>query len=475
MQPKHDNTFCWYPFHMLALKEWRQGQGIINAAPCCNSLRPETLDPLNIKQRLKTEKLTAEEIFHGETMSEIRQYMLEGKRHPACNTCWRIEDRAENNDAYSYRIMSSEPGRLQGYEINQERISDPQLQTIDFAFGENCNLRCRMCSPGLSNKLRLDYQYFYENKLDSAGINGFDYELEHDAIRKKAEELGIVLSKTVDEIDYDLKYSSTETVHWDGGKQWQNILDNIHNLKHIKATGGETLVSKPFEEFLDTAIERGVAKNIYLEFHTNGTKFTNSMIEKLLQFEALHLNFSIDSVGKNYEYIRYPMLFDKVDNSIRNLLQKTHGKLASCGIMPFIKNFSFNVVLTALNAHYMKDLHKYQETLYAEYGRWPEYCTFYVDLLWPENKFTNVQFLTPAIKKDLIAQYTEIQDSIDLHHGVQIDTAVNFLKEWCDYEPTEQDRLNMLREVTVFDMSRNQSYRDYLHPDIIEYLETPRG
>jgi hypothetical protein len=32
----------------------------------------------------------------------------------------------------------------------------------------------------------------------------------------------------------------------------------------------------------------------------------------------------------------------------------------------------------------------------------------------------------------------------------------------------------MLKEVTAFDKSRNQTYNDYLHADIIEFLETPR-
>jgi hypothetical protein len=45
--------------------------------------------------------------------------------------------------------------------------------------------------------------------------------------------------------------------------------------------------------------------------------------------------------------------------------------------------------------------------------------------------------------------------------------------EILDYTPTEQDRLDMLREITLFDKSRNQCYNDYLHPDIIEFLETP--
>lgn len=449
---------------MLALKEWHVDHGIINASPCCNSIRPHTPDPLNIRERLSKEKLTAKEIFFGEEMSNIRQAMLEGKRHSACETCWRIEDRSP--DSNSYRIMSAEPGRLQDMDYNQDYIENPRLTTIDFAFGENCNLRCRMCMPGLSNKLRLDLKYFVDNKIDTTGMQQYDY------VNEWKDRGG---EKEMLRHDIYLREDSQNKVHhWqNNGAQWSDILDNIHELTHIKATGGETLVSKPFEEFLDTAIERGVAQNIYMEFHTNATKFNTTMIEKLLHFEALHLNLSIDSIGKNYEYIRYPMLWDKLDNSLKNLLTKTHGKFASCKIMPFIKNLSINVVLSSLNAHHLRELLDYFNNLYCEYGKWPEQATFYVDLLWPEEKFINIQFLPKEVKYKLIEDYNKLGDDYP-NIAVFMDTAINFLNEWKDYEPTEQDRQNMLREITAFDLSRNQNYRDFLHTDVIQFLENER-
>lgn len=84
MKPEVDNTFCWYPFTLLALKEWHKDWGIVNASPCCNSIRPETPDPLNIKPKLKSspDSIMPYDIFHGEEMESIRQAMREGHRHP---------------------------------------------------------------------------------------------------------------------------------------------------------------------------------------------------------------------------------------------------------------------------------------------------------------------------------------------------------------------------------------------------------
>ena len=452
MKPEKDNTFCWYPFTLLALKEWRYDKGIVNASPCCNSIRPETPDPLNIKSKIQENpnSIMPTDIFHGEEMESIRQAMREGRKHPACNTCWKMEERGNGR---SYRFHSSPSGIDSKHEDNQDLIANPQLRSIDFAFGENCNLRCRMCAPGLSNKLRIDLQYFLENGLDTSGLGWFDYRTElHDG-------------RTVEDIKENHEWfkpdSSTSVYNWADNEQWQNILDNIHTLNHIKATGGETTISKPFLQFLDTAVERGVSQNIMLEFHTNATKFTNELLDKMDQFGGLHLNLSIDSVDKNYEYCRYPMLWNKLDSSLRRLLNRRNKNL---------RNFSFNPVMSVLNVHYLPRLLEYQQSLVDEYTHM-NYSSFWVDLLWPEYKYINVKFLSPEVKQELIDELSMMQSE---NINVQIDQSVDFLRAWQHYEPTEQERLNMLREITVFDKSRNQTFHDYLHPDIVKFLETPR-
>ena len=70
----------------------------------------------------------------------------------------------------SYRLRSAETN-----DIPNINLLEPKLQVIDFRFGEDCNLRCRMCEPGSSNKLRIDYKYFANNKIDTTGIQYFDW------------------------------------------------------------------------------------------------------------------------------------------------------------------------------------------------------------------------------------------------------------------------------------------------------------
>lgn len=488
MKPTKDNTFCWFPFSLLALKSWHKDIGITKAAPCCNSIRPETPDPLNHLSEIVSnpDTITANEIFHGKTMREIREYALSNRKHPACTTCWKMEENGNGDEVYSYRLDSSPPGLLTvtDEDILQDMIDNPKLSSIDFAFGENCNLRCRMCAPGLSNKLRLDYTYFVENNIDTSGIIGFDWKQRRKEIIEESTKFGLELS-TPNELTLDEQREKDqelfpggeyEVYNWRDGNQWKDILDNIHDLRHIKATGGETLMSKPFIEFLDRAIETGAAENIFLEFHTNATKFSNENIEKLKKFNGLTLNCSIDSYGKNYEYIRYPMKFPVLEKSLRNILESVKDVNHKHTPNGFIKNFSFNVVLSALNAHYLEDLVEFHYGLHKEYSlKSNEYSVFFVDLLWPEDKFINVKFLPKNIKLDLIEKFKNIRDKYNEHmyYNTNMTSAINILEQNLDLEITEQHRLDMLREIKVFDMSRDQCYNEYIHPDIIEFLETP--
>lgn len=454
MEPKKDNTFCYFPFHQLALKSWVKGQGIFNVAPCCNSVRPEHIDPLNTAHYfVGDEKPTASQLFHSPEMQDLRAAMLRGDRHPACQVCWKMEDRNPDNPS-SYRFFSTPSADMD--------IDEPQLRTIDFMFGEECNLRCRMCMPGLSNKLRHDYRYFHKNNVDVTGIAGFERRLP-----ESGEEWYI---------DDD---SHKKVNHFDEGPQWQDILDNITHLREIKATGGETTLTKPFIQFLDRAIETGANEKIKMSFHTNATKFTNELIGKLKTFKKLSLECSIDSVGKNYEYIRYPMKWEKLDKSINNFLSKTIDR------PDLISNFNFTVVLSSLNAFHLIDLIEYHRSLWQEYKHVTNYV-FYIDMLHPENKFINVKFLTPELKYDILEQLTEaaktsyLETRIDGkdYHSYQllnIQAAIDFIDQHKDTMPTEQNRLNMLREITVFDQSRDQDYHDYLDPRIVRYLETPLG
>jgi MoaA/NifB/PqqE/SkfB family radical SAM enzyme len=379
-------------------------------------------------------------------MASKRESMLTGEKHPACQTCWKIEE----GGGTSYRLYSKPDDTLDDDDNDgidfSSMVENPELVCIDFGFGENCNLRCRMCQPGLSNKLRKDYRYFILNDLNTTGIVGFDY--------------------NTDPIDDDMwreTDSEHEVFYWpDDSFQWKSIMDNIHTLRKIRATGGETTISKPFIEFLDKAIEKDVAKQISLDFHTNATKFTDELIDKLLQFRGMYLHFSIDSFGKNYEYIRYPMTWKALDASVLNLLDKTSESTAPVKIQ-------FTIVISALNAFNIAEIYQYYAQLRKKYY-WVTF-DFWIDFLWPEEKFINIKFLSRELKHELIDY---LKDTFDYTRtSAQYSHIISFLETNLSLEITDKHRQDMLREIRLFDKSRKQNYRDYLDPRVCTFLETP--
>jgi len=430
MKPEKDNTFCYYPFYQIALKKW-DDSGFIDAAPCCNAIRPENDDPLDLNNKLK--KLTHDDVFNSDIMKEVRSNMLRGERHTACTTCWKMEDKGMP----SYRLHSDVD-----YEITTDHLHNPRLTCIDFSFGDNCNLRCRMCQPGLSNKLRIDYKYFLKNNLDSSGIDGFELDVDNDH-RKKWKEKG----------------SEHKVISWPTkSMQWDYILDNVDKLTQIKAAGGETTITEPFLQFINKCIEVDHAKNMNLHFHTNATKFTDDLLDKLIQFKGLDLNFSIDSFGKNYEYIRYPMKWEALDKSIRNFFEKTKNE-------PIKVKIQFTNVLSSLNAFNIYELYDYWKQINRDYSHIK--LSFWIDFIWPEKKFINVKFLSKELKEELIEHYSTI--FIDYEYPIK--HIIQYLKNNLNLEITSEDRKNMLREIVIFDQVRNQNYRDYLDPRICNFLE----
>lgn len=450
MIPEINNTFCYYPFYQLALKKWDSESGIRNAAPCCNAIRPDTPDPLQIDDKLNAaisnnRLMLPTEIFYGAEMTELRESMLQGKKHPACSTCWKMEDKGNTN---SYRFHSKPVFN----KIDKNIQSNPVMRSIDLIMGENCNLRCRMCSPGLSNSLRKDYKIFSETKNTDANIipdfEWYTNNPERDKLWRAKD-------------SHNNSYAWVDNDH----PQWQAILDDIHNIRHIKATGGETTITKSWLEFLDYAIETGAAENIVLEFHTNATKFTDTLVDKFKHFEKIYINLSIDSIGKNYEYLRYPMKWPQLCKSLQNLFVKSAEQN--------IKNLtaSMNPIISALNIHYLKEISDWWiNDVYSICKSNDVACTIFPGVVYPDNRGISIKYLPIDMKQSLLTNIIKLQDSTIKE--VDLLTIILELSHCVNYRPSKDEKIKFFKEIRAFDTVRKQKYHDYCHAEISAYLDS---
>lgn len=421
-EPKLENTFCFYPFSELALKDWPSGHiGVVT--PCCNMLNMQVNDPMEIGEDNSDKSI--EQLWNHENLKQLRKDMLNGVKNPKCETCWKMEEETGT----SYRLHSK-----QNY-IDVD-INNPKLQIIDLSTGDSCNLRCQMCSPGTSNRLRIDARYFREHD--------FDYKWWNKDLPDKIYEPG----------------AENKTFH--GPKiespQWTELKENLGDIKIIKATGGETLASKAFVDLLDHAIETGDSKHISLNFTTNATKFSKPNLARFKHFERLQPTLSIDAVGKTYDYVRWGAKWTDVSNNIEKLITESDN----------IEQLHVNFVLTSYNVFSILETTEYFYNLKQKY-KVP--VNMHIDLVFPYGRPIDVQWLPQYLLQQAIKQAEQANAYAGHEFWLLFDKAISYMKQHCKEKENNEKIKAMYAETIMFDASRNRKYNDYLHKEISDYLD----
>ena len=429
-KPELNNTICMYAFAELALKQW-QGT-IINATPCCNMLTPGNKDPMAIEPDLKNKELSIDEIFNHENFQNLRTQMLNGEKPDACQACFKSE--ALYNT--SYRLSSA------GYidTIEQVDSDNSKIQILDLSTGDSCNLRCRMCHPGTSNQLRIDSKLFKKN--------GFDYNKNQPG--------------WWDTNDF-LEHGSENKAYFVPNiksNQWEDLKTHLSTVKIIKASGGETLMSRSFIDFLDYAIEYDYAKNIELHIHTNGTKFNNPMFDRFRKFKKIVPDFSIDGTDKIFEYIRYPAKFKEVEQNLHNFFSSD----VPTGY------FRVNFVLMSYNIHGIKDMIEWMLRFGKEANN---YVKLNIDLVSPPGRNIDIKWLPPEMISKVISSLEKYENYTNSACNIKIEKALNYMRECVKNYSYNENVLKKFKEETVqFDLIRNQSYRDYCYPELVQLLDS---
>lgn len=377
---------CPYPFMGIC------AQTTGSVVPCCHLRRKEI-----IQEGFKFDKLDLEEIFYGEKWTSLRQEFLDGKRPDLCNTCWEREDKG---------LRSPREDALKRYRYD---VDNPEITFADLKFSNECNLSCRMCSPGSSNQIdklvsnNESPAHLWKNKTREFDIHAFQSEAKVQSTKK--------------------------------------LIDN--GLETLKVTGGEPFVSKYFHEVLDYAIDTGAAKNLKIRLTTNATKFTKSLLEKLDNFKWIDYIISIDGYGKTYEYIRHPFTWEMLDKRIDQFLDFHENKT----------NFFARpeMLLMVYNALDYENLNTWWEEKRKRNG-----------ILGPLNVSPHVKTQGDELAVKILPKH--IKDNIKGPTNVQ-----EYINAYYDFE--DSDALIRLRDTVIFyDTHYNRKYKDYLHTDIVEFI-----
>lgn len=251
---KLPSTFCFNPWAHLEISS--QGE----FKPCCvykESIKDSDNQPYNINTH------SIEEVYRSDYLKSLRQQFVDGKTPSECSHCWF----KEQHGGKSNRHWSEDYLGLAAQCLHIENESTENLISLDIKLGNLCNFKCRVCSPQFSSRIADEHARHFNTSINLKKVN-----------------------------------SSSQ---WSENPQiWKNFNALSKQLINIDFYGGEPLLVKQHEVFLDYLIENNCADAIRLHYNSNGSVYPTQLFDKWKLFQQVDISFSIDNIGSRFELER---------------------------------------------------------------------------------------------------------------------------------------------------------------------------
>ena len=252
--------------------------------------------------------------------NEIRQSMLDGEQHPACNKCWN----QENAGFYSARqyINDKYPESLS--EITSAELIDDELHHADIRQGNICNMKCLSCNGSYSSLWRVE----------------------------EAKDWDWPVTNGVVEIANDDIY--------------ETIFSNIQNIKEFYFAGGEPLMNKVHWDIMEE-LDRQKRYDVKIVYNTNLLKLEykgKHVFDYWDKFTNWHAGISIDAVEERAEYVRTGTIWEKIEGNLTAIQARYHMK------------FGIDCTVSALNAAGLPDLFNFIRSNGITNYRWNNYVHY---------------------------------------------------------------------------------------------------
>jgi len=264
-----------------------------------------------------------------------RKQMLEGVRPEGCSYCWKVED-AKSDDPKGHmsdrHYRSSEWWNAPTFDEVTTNSFDYDVipRYVEVNFNQACNFKCMYCSPHLSTS--------WEEEVKKHG----GYKLAHMTHNnlQSLEEKGLM----------PLKVANRDNPYVEAFWQW--FPEIYRKLRVFRMTGGEPLMDKNTFKVLDYVNENPHGQ-LELSITSNmcppDQKLFDTFLTKVKAIEELRTyedkeNFnehsgnhwyvdkgfkhfwlfvSLDGFGKQAEYMRTGLEFERMLNNVRTFLRET--------------------------------------------------------------------------------------------------------------------------------------------------------
>ena len=294
-QKTGSKTFCILPWIHVATRP----NG--DARLCCGSNASQATNGIMDAGLVKKEngmpanfgKESLQSAWNNKYMRDVRKTMLEGKIPLSCFKCFEEESKG----IVSKRIWETYYWNEEKLEIDQlvkETTQDgevpPTIRYLDLRLGHTCNLKCVMCSPHDSSRWVQD----------------------HDQLIKSTESKIVLHQMSWDKNSFDNYW-------YEKPELWEEIFDQIPNIRQLYFAGGEPLMIKEHKNFLEEIIRRGYADNITVRYNSNGVLVDDNIIDIWSKFKEVRFAFSIDALEDRNHYIRYPVSWQETESALIKL------------------------------------------------------------------------------------------------------------------------------------------------------------
>jgi MoaA/NifB/PqqE/SkfB family radical SAM enzyme len=347
-------------------------------------------------------------------MQNLRRQFRAGEKPVTCKLCWNEESAGRDSKRIHSQVRLKELYPL----VDWQNDLPDQLWFIDLKLGNICNLKCRICGSWSSSKWA-------------------------------AEELDY-LPKGYDRKSH-IAYTWLKQGKWpeESPAFWENLKLLLPQIKYFEFTGGEPWLIEEHWELLRHAVSTGDSSHIDIHYNTNATVDALGFEKSFLwtQFGRVDIAFSVDNVGKRFEYERYGAEWDRANKIINGIhfardTDTTNITTQLC--------FTINIQ----NVYYIDELLAWADT--------KSFDSVYFNMLHSPDHMS-IQRMTPAAK-DLVLNKLKTTFWQNTKYLQEIDNVIKFIENGVGSDGTE-----FLRKMKQTDNYRKQNFM-ITHPEIAKAM-----
>jgi len=338
---------------------------------------------------------TLKDAWDSEWLADLKTDFLAGEKPKACFNCWNEEDAG---------IESKRLREVKKFAHHIEDLEHLKPKSMDLKLGNICNTKCRICTSFASS------QWVPEEQERDGDTNHF----------------ARIMAKQGRWPELNEKF-------------WDDLESQIEDVESLEFFGGEPFLIKRHFDILQSLVDKGRAKDISISYNTNGSIYPAHAIELWKQFKKVQIFFSIDGVGKQFNYIRHPQQFDEVIDNFHKFNQHDFLQL----------NIFYTVGL--FNVMYMDEILTWQQDNNID-------CGIHFNMVY-EPKHVSPKALPKKVKQ-------AITDKLRGHTDPRIQTTLKYMNQE-DYVGYMDE---FTRQTMFSDKYRNESIAETF-PELWEHLK----